>query len=91
MTYTVTDITELIHYHLVLGEHDDERADKNIAQLMRNIEAMSTRPLWEPITWSTCEECGAWVSSELIGPDGAGECADGGFYCSECRFADEEV
>jgi len=90
MTYTVTDITELIEYHLVLGEQDDARADQNIAQLMRNIEAMSTRSLWEPITWSTCEGCGAWVSSELIGPDGAGECDDGGFYCSECRFADEE-
>jgi hypothetical protein len=91
MTYTATDITELIHYHLVLGEPDDARADQNIAQLMRNMEAMSTRPLWEPISWSTCEECGAWVSSELIGPDGAGENPDGGFYCSECRFADEEV
>jgi hypothetical protein len=71
MTYTVADITELIHYHLVLGEHDDERADQNIAQLMRNIESMSTRPLFEP--------------------DGAGENPDGGFYCSECRFADEEA
>ena len=33
-----------------------------------------------------CEECGAWVSSELIGPDGAGEGDDGGFYCTSCRF-----
>jgi hypothetical protein len=37
-----------------------------------------------------CEECGAWVSSELIGPDGAGEADDGGFYCSECRFGGDE-
>lgn len=90
MAYTVTDITELIYYHLVLGEPDDYRADQNIAELLRNIESMCTRPLREPITWSTCEGCGASVSSELIGPDGAGDCADGGFYCSECRFADEE-
>jgi hypothetical protein len=31
-----------------------------------------------------------WVSSELIGPDGAGEGDDGGFYCTSCRFGDEE-
>ena len=36
-------------------------------------------------------ECGAWVSSELIGPDGAGEAEDGGFYCTSCRFRDEEA
>jgi hypothetical protein len=38
-----------------------------------------------------CEECGAWVSSELVGPDGAGEGDDGGFYCTSCRFGDEEA
>jgi hypothetical protein len=37
-----------------------------------------------------CEECGAWVSSELIGPDGAGESDDGGFRCTECRFGGDE-
>ena len=31
------------------------------------------------------------MSSELIGPDGAGEKSDGGFYCTECRFADEDL
>jgi len=38
-----------------------------------------------------CEECGAWVSSDLIGPDGAGEADDGGFYCTPCRFGDDEA
>ena len=38
-----------------------------------------------------CEQCGAWASSELIGPDGAGEGDDGGFYCTSCRFGDEEA
>jgi hypothetical protein len=57
---------------------------------MRNIEQMVTAPRWnEPVYWTACEECGAWVSSELIGPDGAGETRDGGFCCSECRWADK--
>lgn len=44
----------------------------------------------EPVYWMACEECGAWVSSELIGPDGAGESADGGFCCTSCRFREED-
>jgi hypothetical protein len=91
MAYTVADITELIRYQLLLSEETREKADANLAQLMRSIEQMVTTPRdQEPIYWAACEECGAWVSSELIGPDGAGENADGGFYCTECRFADEE-
>lgn len=91
MTYTITDITELVHYHLVLSEETDERADANLVSLMCNIEQMVTTPRWhEPIHWMVCEDCGAWVSSELFGPEGAGECDDGGFRCTECRFADEE-
>lgn len=90
MAYNVTDITELIRYHLVLSTDDDERADQNLAQLMRNIEQMVANPRWfEPITWMTCEQCGAWVSSELFGPDGAGCNEEDAFLCAECRFADE--
>jgi hypothetical protein len=56
--YNVTDITELIRHHLVLAVDDDERADANLAQLMRNIEQMVTTPRWhEPITWMVCEDC----------------------------------
>ena len=33
MAYTVAEITELIHYHLVLGETNDTNADRNLAQL----------------------------------------------------------
>ena len=90
MAYTVDDITELIRYHLVLFEETHEKADANLAQLTRSIEQMVTTPReQEPIYWAACEECGAWVSSGLIGPDGAGENADGGFYCAECRFMEE--
>jgi hypothetical protein len=89
--YTVTDITELVRYHLVRSTDDNDIADANLAQLMRNLEQMVTTPRWhEPIYWTTCDECGAWVSSELISPDGAGDCDDGGFRCTGCRFADEE-
>jgi len=30
------------------------------------------------------------VSSDLIDPDGAGAGGDAGFYCSECRWAEED-
>lgn len=89
--YDVTDLTELIRHHLVLSTDDADRADVSPAQLMRNIERMITTPRWhEPVSWIVCEDCGAWGPSELIGPDGAGESSDGGFRCTECRFAGEE-
>ena len=89
--YTVTDLTELIRHHIVLYTDDTDKADMQLAQLMRNIEDLIATPRWhEPITWMACEECGAWVSSELFGPEGAGECEDGGFRCTECRFGEAE-
>ena len=48
MTYTVTDIAELIRHHLVLSVEDDETADTNLRQLVHEIEAMATAPLWRP-------------------------------------------
>jgi hypothetical protein len=92
MTYTITDITELVHYHLVLSVPDDETADNNLRRLVHEIKRMITPPRFsEPIFWMACDDCGAWVSSELLGPDGAGECDDGGFRCTECRFVDEDA
>ncbi len=91
MTYTITDITELIRHHLVLSVDNDAIADSNLAQLMSEIERMITSPHRdEPIYWTACENCGAWVSSELFGPEGAGECDDGGFRCTSCRFGEED-
>lgn len=90
MAYTVEDITELIRYHLVAAAPNDEVADGNLVQLVREVAPMFSEPAFcEPIYWMACEECGAWVSSELIDPEGAGESEDGGFYCTSCRFADE--
>lgn len=87
--YTVTDLTELIRHHLVLSTDDAEVGDIRLAQLMRNVELMITTPRWhEPVYWIACERCGAWVSSELFGPEGARE--DGCFCCcAECSFADD--
>jgi hypothetical protein len=89
MTHNVTDITELIRYHLVLAEVDDDKADHNLAQLMRNIEQMMTSRLNDFVEWLICDGCGASVSTELIDPHGAGWTADGSFNCSDCRFAEE--
>lgn len=90
MTYSIDDILELIRYHLVVAAPDNEIADRMLLQLVRSVEQLITTQTWrEPISWIACEECGAWVSSELIGPVGAGESEDGGFRCSECRFEGE--
>jgi len=87
--YNVTDITELVRHHLVLSVDNDEKADANLAQLIHNIDQMFSGPA-EPHYWMVCEGCAASVSSELIGPDGAGEADDGGFYCTSCRFGEED-
>ena len=42
--YTVNDITELIRHHLVLSTDDVDKADIQLAQLMRNIEDMISTP-----------------------------------------------
>lgn len=88
--YSVTDLTELVCYHLVLSEVEDERADRNLAQLISNVEQMMTSRPQHFIEWITCDDCGASVCTELIDRDGAGWTHDGGFHCSGCRFPDEE-
>jgi hypothetical protein len=91
MAYTVNEITELVRYHLVAAAPDDEAADRNLLRIMQDAGAMLAVPVsHEPMHWTVCEECGAWVSSELIDPDGAGECEDGGFYCTSCRFGEDD-
>lgn len=89
--YNATDITELVRHHLVLAVDNDEIADANLAQLICNIEEVIATPRWsEPHYWVVCENCGASASSELIAANGAREDPDGGFYCTEFRFAGEE-
>ncbi len=91
MAYTVDDIVELIRYHLVVSSPDDGAAHSNLVKLLHNVKQMfTTFDVDETLCWMVCEDCDAWVSSELIGPDGAGESDDGGFYCTSCRFDDED-
>ena len=84
MAYTIADITELIHYHLVLGESDDASADRNLAQLAGAVRDLASRPLWHEATWVFCDRCGASVDSELIHPEGHRYSPAGSFYCSDC-------
>ena len=61
-------------------------------KLLRNVKQMiTTFDVDETLYWKVCEDCGACVSTELSGPHGAGECDDGGFYCTSCRFGDDEA
>jgi len=91
MPYTVTDLTELIRHHLVLSETSDEKANANLRQLTRAIEGLATEPLMVECGWLACDSCGAWVGTELIGPDGAGYSDDDSFNCSSCRWGDDEA
>jgi hypothetical protein len=84
MAYTVATITELIHYHLVLAEPDDETADRNLSQLAGEIKNLATRPLWREATWVFCDRCGTSVDTELLHPDGHHYSDDGDFYCADC-------
>lgn len=71
MTYTVAEITELIHCHLVLGESDDSKADRNLAQLAGAVQDLATCPLWHGATCVFCDRCGTSVYTDLIHPEGA--------------------
>ncbi len=84
MTYTVTDMSELIRHHLVLSVEDDETADSNLRQLVSRIMDMATTPLWRPAEWVFCDHCGTSVDTDLIHPDGHHYSDDGDFYCADC-------
>lgn len=84
MAHTVTDIAELIEYHLVASAPDNQTADDNLAQLVSEVQHLSTRPLWHEATWVFCDRCGCSVDTELIHPDGHHYSDDGDFYCGDC-------
>jgi hypothetical protein len=84
MTHTVANITELIHYHLVLAEDSDERANANLAELVSRISQMRTRALFRTFEWLFCDTCGCTVDVDVLAEDGSNFTFDGGFYCSEC-------
>ncbi len=51
MAYTITDIAELVEYHLVASAPDDDAAHSNLVQLVQQLELMAPRPLWREATW----------------------------------------
>lgn len=91
MAYSVTDIKELIEYHLVAAATDDDIANDNLVQLVGKIQGLATRPLWREATWVFCDRCGTSVDAELIHPDGHHYFDDGDFYCADCWEEDSEL
>lgn len=45
MAYTITDLAELVEYHLVACAPDDEVAHANLVQLVQKVELRAPRPL----------------------------------------------
>jgi hypothetical protein len=90
MTYSIDDIAELIHYHLVLSEDTDSSADASLGHLVSRIEQMRTRPLFRTVEWLFCDSCGCAVDTELVAEDGSNYTPDGSFLCSDCLYPDED-
>ena len=88
MAYTITDLAELVEYHLVVSAPDDTAAHANLVQLVGRIEAMTSRPLWREATWVFCDRCGCSVDIDLIHPDSHHYSDDGDFYCADCWSGD---
>jgi hypothetical protein len=84
MTYSVTDIAELIRHHLVFSEPDQERATDKLRQLIADIKAMAPGHLQTEALWLFCDRCGASVDVEVLAEDGSNFTPDDGFYCSDC-------
>lgn len=91
MTHSVDDIAELIRYHLVLSEDNDDQADRNLTALIGRVESMMTRrPSLTPIEWYHCDRCGCSVDADILAEDGSNFTPDGDFLCSSCLYPDEE-
>lgn len=90
MVYTVTDIAELVEYHLVASAPNDAAADSNLAQLVSRVERMRTRPLFHTAEWLFCDRCGCAVDTDILADDGSNFTSDGSFLCSSCLYPDED-
>ena len=84
MPYTITDIAELVEYHLVASAPNDDIAHATLVQLVQQLELLALRPLWREMTWALCDRCGCSVDTDLIHPDGHHYSDDGDFYCADC-------
>lgn len=85
---TVTDIVELIEYHLIACAPDDERAENDLARLMSEIQALSACSYRFHTSWAFCDRCGCSVDRDLIQPDGHHYAHDGDFCCADCSEGD---
>lgn len=84
MAYTVSDLAELVEYHLVVSAPDHEAAQSNLLDLVHRIETIAPHPLWRETSWVFCDRCGCSVDTDLIHPDGHHYSDDGDFYCEDC-------
>ena len=84
MTYSVTDIAEVVEYHLVASAPDDDAAHANLVQLVYQLELLAPCPLWREVTWLFCDRCGCSVDTDLIYPETHHYSDDGDFYCADC-------
>ena len=84
MAYTITDLAELVEYHLVASAPDDNAAHANLVQLVEQLKRMVRRPLWREATWVFCDRCGCSVDTDLIHPETHHYRDDGDFYCADC-------
>lgn len=83
IVYTITDIAELVEYHLVVSAPDDIVAHDNLVQLVSKLELLVPSPLWREATSAFCDRCGCSVDTDLIHPDGHHYATDGDFYCTD--------
>lgn len=84
MAYTISDVAELVEYHLVVSAPDDDVAHANLVRLLGELERMAPRPLWREATWVFCDRCGCSVDTDLIHPETHHYSDDGDFYCADC-------
>ncbi len=84
MSYTITDLAELVEYHLVAPAQNDNAAHANLVQLVQRLEHIAPRPLWREATWVFCDRCGCSVDTDLIHPETHHYYDDGDFYCVDC-------
>jgi hypothetical protein len=79
MAYAITDIAELVKYHLVASAPDDDAAHSNLFQLVQKLELLVPRPLWREVSWVFCDRCGCSVDTDLIHPETHHYASDGDF------------
>lgn len=50
MAYTITDIVEMVEYHLFISVRDNDAAHANLVQLVHHLDLLTPRPLYREAT-----------------------------------------